>query len=215
MGVLLSDVILPICNQNSVVQCLTLSANKHPPPQKRGWGEHTGSRWVPKHSTIPTDSIMLISKLVTAKFHKLPHFPDHHKHFFSWKIPPTILLHLMVLIWVKCFIPLNLPFTILVYVTLFHKNHPNIILPPASRWQRPNHATCFATGNNRWAIQITQFQSWPRHYLICWRFSSSRSRSSLSRSSLWCSLSMRISSLRSRSIRSRSMRSFSFSLKCM
>ena len=59
---------------------------------------------------------MLISTLVTAQFHKSPHFPNHHKHFFSWKIPPTILLHLMVLIWVNCFISLNLPFTILVHV---------------------------------------------------------------------------------------------------
>jgi len=31
--------------------------------------------------------------------------------------------------------------------TLFHKNHSNIILPPASGWQCSNHATCLASGN--------------------------------------------------------------------
>jgi len=59
---------------------------------------------------------MLISKLVTVQFHKLLHFPNHHKHLFPWKILPTVLLHLMVLIWAKCFISLNLPFTMLVHV---------------------------------------------------------------------------------------------------
>ena len=65
---------------------------------------------------------MLISKLVTAQFQKQPHFPNHHRHFFSWNISPTILLRVMVLIWVKCFIFLNVPFTILVHV-LVQKIH--------------------------------------------------------------------------------------------
>ena len=43
MGVLLSDVILPIWNQNSVVQCLTMSANNPLTKKKGARGTHRKS----------------------------------------------------------------------------------------------------------------------------------------------------------------------------
>jgi hypothetical protein len=45
-------------------------------------------------------------------------------------------------------ISLNLLYTILEHVTVqntqFHEKHPNVILPPAARWQHPNHAARLA-----------------------------------------------------------------------